>query len=399
MSLFSRSLASLKAPALAAAARRPLVTMSPALQSGDSIVSSSQYDRGQIEQILQMSDYMHSARHSGNKLDKFLTGRVLGSMFFDDSAVTLASFHSAMQRLGGTVLEFDHASAKGQTVNDSVQTMSQLVDCIILRHSEADMAKAAELSSVPLINSSSLRDDHPTQALLDLFTITNELGVDSPDGLNITMVGDLAGERAAHSFVTMLSQFSGVTFNFVAPEAFQIPAEVAAVASEHQKLDHFNSVLATTDVMYFTQVAPDKFGSAAAYGEYQERYRLESGHMAGANPGMIVMHPLPRIDEISPDVDADPRAVYFRQAGYGLSTRMALLTLSCGSDSQIQEAKGLSADAARVIDRQPMRKRRAAPPMEVPNTEKYSGVDGTSKSGSRKNLSSRPMQGQSTHTL
>lgn len=393
----------LKAPALteymASIAQRGFVTKSRPLQNAH-LVSTEQFGREDIEDIISMSQYMHDVRNSGKQnVPELLAGRTLGAMFYEQSTVTSSSFAAAIQLLGGKIIELD--VELDDSLEDSVRTMNEYADCIVMRHPTAGaLVRAASVSKVPVINAGEADSEHPTQALGDLFTIVSELKLDSPDNLNVTLVGNLAGERAAHSLTKLLSQFSGVTFNFVAPDALQMPASAAAGTS-FTTLSSYADVLATTDVLYFTQMPRGLFASTDEYDAYTAEYRLEASHMAAAKDNMVVMHPLPRLNEIATEVDDDDRAAYFRQAGYGLSTRMALLTLTTGTAEQVANAKVQRAEYQPVLrDAQPLGKRGARPAEStVPNTKPFENAGATSKSGSRKNLSSRPMQGKQAHSL
>jgi len=395
----------LKAPALteymASIAQRGFVTKSRPLQNAH-LVSTEQFGREDIEDIISMSQYMHGVRNSDKqKVPELLAGRTLGAMFYEQSTVTSSSFAAAIQLLGGKVIELNLPSVECDVLEDSVRTMNEYADCIVMRHPTAGaLVRAASVSKVPVINAGEADSEHPTQALGDLFTIVSELELDSPDNLNVTLVGNLAGERAAHSLTKLLSQFSGVTFNFVAPDALQMPASAAAGTS-FTTLSSYADVLATTDVLYFTQMPRDLFASTEEYDAYTAEYRLDASHMAAAKNNMVVMHPLPRLNEIATEVDDDDRAAYFRQAGYGLSTRMALLTLTTGTAQQVANAKVKLAEYQPILrDAQPLGKRGARPTEStVPNTKPFENAGATSKSGSRKNLSSRPMQGKQAHSL
>lgn len=393
----------LKTPALtdyvASIAQRGFVTKSLPLQNA-SLVSTEQFGREEIEDIISMSQYMHGIRNSSSEnVPALLAGRTLGTMFYEQSTVTSSSFAAAIQLLGGKIIELD--VERDEPLEDSVRTMNEYADCIVMRHpTSGALVRAASVSKVPVINAGEADNEHPTQALGDLFTIISELKLETPDNLNVTLVGNLAGERAAQSLTKLLSQFSGVTFNFVAPDALQMPASAAAGTS-FTTLSTYADVLATTDVLYFTQMPRELFASTEEYDAYTAEYRLEASHMAEAKDNMVVMHPLPRVNEIATEVDDDDRAAYFRQAGYGLSTRMALLTLTTGTAEQVANAKVRRAEYQPILrDAQPLGKRGARPAEStVPNTMAFENADATSKSGSRKNLSSRPMQGKSAHSL
>jgi aspartate carbamoyltransferase catalytic subunit len=238
-----------------------------------------------------------------------------------------------MLRLGGRTIGTDNArefssAAKGETLEDTMRIVSGYADVIVLRHNEEGAARrAAAVSSVPVINAGDGPGQHPTQALLDLYTIRTELG--HVDGLRIALVGDLANGRTVRSLTYLLSKFRDVAVCFVAPPQVAMRQDLKDHLDEHHvpwaETRDLGSVLPKVDVVYQTRIQKERFTSEAAYLEVKGVYRIDAQTMSLLRKDAIVMHPLPRVDEIAPEVDADPRAAYFRQARNGLFIRMALL--------------------------------------------------------------------------
>ncbi|MCA3013741.1 MAG: aspartate carbamoyltransferase, partial [Myxococcaceae bacterium] len=265
-----------------------------------------------------------------------LKGKILANLFYEPSTRTQSSFMAAMQRLGGSVIpisEVRYSSvSKGESLPDTVRTLECYADVIVLRHPELGAAaQAAAAARKPVINAGDGPGEHPTQALLDLFTILEELG--RLDGLTVTMLGDLKFGRTVHSLSRLLSLFD-VTLHFVSPEPLAMPEKVTTELSrravrfhEHRRLD---DVLPQSDVLYVTRVQKERFDDLALYESLKHAFIVTPETMRAAKPKMALMHPLPRVGEISPDVDADPRAAYFRQMEYGLFVRMALLAMVLG---------------------------------------------------------------------
>jgi aspartate carbamoyltransferase len=222
--------------------------------------------------------------------------------------------------------------SKGEVLQDTIRTLEAYVDVIVLRHPEmGSAALAAEYARKPIINAGDGIGEHPTQALLDLYTITEELG--HVDGLTVTLLGDLKNGRTVHSLARLLCLYN-VRLNFVSPEQLRIPAELAAEILEHglpiMETNKLEEVLPQTDVLYVTRVQKERFEDLALYEQVKNAYVITPDTLKAAKDRMIVMHPLPRVGEISMDVDSDPRAAYFRQVEYGMYIRMALLAMVLG---------------------------------------------------------------------
>lgn len=261
-----------------------------------------------------------------------LQGKVLANVFYEPSTRTSASFESAMLRLGGQVITINQSSssiAKGESLSDTIKTISTYSDCIVLRHPEkGSVQTASKASLVPLINAGDGIGEHPTQAFLDVFTIREELG--SVNGLTITITGDLKNGRTVHSLVKMLSMYD-VKLNYVSPESLRMPTEVIqslpANIPQHEHAALTSDLLAKTDVLYVTRIQKERFATVEEYELVKDSFCVTPSTLTQCKPSMIVMHPLPRINEIDPEVDLDQRAAYFRQMKYGLYVRMALLAL------------------------------------------------------------------------
>ena len=263
-----------------------------------------------------------------------LRGKVMAEMFYEPSTRTQCSFTAAAQRLGGSVIYMDqqHSSVKkGETLEDSVRMMSGYADLVVIRHPEPGAAElASRVSSVPLVNAGDGTGEHPTQALLDIFTIREEIG--TVNGITITMVGDLKHGRTVHSLAKLLRLYR-VTIRYVSPSFLKMPADIVDTlrksgSVQQEEYATLEDALPDTDVLYMTRIQKERFESHEDYERATaSRYVLTPQLMRIAKKKMIVMHPLPRVDEISTAFDSDPRACYFRQAEYGMYVRMALLLM------------------------------------------------------------------------
>ena len=264
-----------------------------------------------------------------------LSGQVMAALFYEPSTRTRLSFEAAMMRLGGWTMGTDNArefssTAKGETLEDTIRIVSGYADVIVLRHNEEGAAKrAAGVSSVPIINAGDGPGQHPTQALLDLYTIRQELS--RIDGIRIALVGDLANGRTVRSLTYLLSKFKDIEIWFVAPPQVAMREDLKEHLTEHRipwvETEDLDAVLPEVDVVYQTRIQKERFADPKDYLALKGIYRIDNRSLGLMRKYAIVMHPLPRVDEIAPEVDADPRAAYFRQAHNGLQIRMALLNL------------------------------------------------------------------------
>jgi aspartate carbamoyltransferase catalytic subunit len=304
--------------------------------TGKDILSVAQFDKDKLDYIFARAHEMREMvdRISGVDL---LKGRVLACLFYEPSTRTSASFIAAMERLGGSVIpitqgvQFSSVS-KGESLPDTIRTLEQYSDVIVLRHPELGSAKvAADYAAIPVINAGDGAGEHPTQALLDLFTIQDELG--TIDGLKIAMVGDLRYGRTVHSLTKLLLHYN-VSLRFVSPEILRLPLtimnEVIDAKKNARETHDVADVIENADVLYVTRVQKERFSDLAQYESVRDQYEITPEIMERAKKKMVVMHPLPRVGEIHYAVDKDPRAAYFRQVRNGMYIRMALLAAVLG---------------------------------------------------------------------
>ena len=294
------------------------------------VVEVGQFDREGVERLFHRADEMRDLPRSAAPLQ----GRILATIFYEPSTRTRLSFESAMLRLGGQVLSTENArefssAIKGETVEDTVRIVAGYADAIVIRHFEQGAAhRAAAVATVPILNAGDGPGEHPTQALLDLYTIRHELG--RIDGLRVALVGDLRFGRTARSLARLFRLTEGTELVFVSPPAVPMGDDVRQTLDAHgvRYADEpdLAAVLPHVDVVYQTRIQRERFATSEEYEASRGVYVLDRAAMARLNPGAIVLHPLPRVDEIAPEVDADPRAAYFRQAHNGVFVRMALLT-------------------------------------------------------------------------
>jgi aspartate carbamoyltransferase catalytic subunit len=322
---------------------------------GRDLVSIFDFSDREIEAVFDLADEM--AQHTRGKLG-LADGLIMCTLFYEPSTRTRLSFESAMQRLGGGVISVADAAAssvaKGETIADTVRIVESYADLIVLRHPWDGAAKvAADYAHVPVINAGDGAHEHPTQTLLDLYTIRREKG--KLEGVNVALVGDLRHGRTVHSLAFGLARF-GAKVTLVAPEGLELPkhllarleqefrcrpaeyhsladivagAEVSARRPGRQKA-LASEVLTLFDAVYVTRVQKERFPSEEAYRAAKSSYAITEEVIAKARPDALVMHPLPRVDELAYAIDRDPRAVYFRQAAYGVPVRMALVAALLG---------------------------------------------------------------------
>jgi aspartate carbamoyltransferase catalytic subunit len=294
------------------------------------VIESQQFSRAVLEDLFERTEEIKREPHH---FIGRLAGQVMAALFYEPSTRTRLSFEAAMLRLGGQTMGTDNArefssASKGETLEDSIRIVSGYADVIVLRHNEEGAARrAAAVSSVPIINAGDGPGQHPTQALLDLYTIRDELG--RIDGVQVAMVGDLANGRTVRSLTYLLSKFKDIKVWFVAPPQVAMRPDLKIHLDEHHvpwtETQDLESVLPNVDVVYMTRIQRERFTDPEAFNAVKGIYRIDKEAMARMRKYAILMHPLPRVDEISPDVDADPRSAYFRQARNGLHVRMALL--------------------------------------------------------------------------
>jgi len=297
------------------------------------IIEAQQFDVPTLLRLIEITQTMEQVVSSGGTSQ--FHGRIMATLFYEPSTRTRFSFESAMQRLGGSVISTENAAefssvAKGETLEDTVRILNGYADVLVIRHYEVGSAKrAASVSRIPVINAGDGAGQHPTQALLDLYTIHKEIG--SIDGLRIAMVGDLAQGRTVRSLAYLLSKFQNISIYFVAPPLLKMKQDILDHLQEkrvwYTEETDLNKVLPEVNVVYQTRIQKERFGDRLAdYEQCRGVYVLNSETLRLMKADAIIMHPLPRLDEIAMEVDADPRAAYFRQAQNGLYLRMALLS-------------------------------------------------------------------------
>ncbi|EKO3975821.1 aspartate carbamoyltransferase [Vibrio fluvialis] len=294
------------------------------------IISIPEFTRSELELIVDTA-----ARLKADPNPELLKNKVVASCFFEPSTRTRLSFETAVQRLGGTVIGFDNGgntslAKKGESLADSVQVISSYVDAFVMRHPQEGAARlASEFSNgVPVVNGGDGANQHPTQTLLDLFSIYETQG--TLDNLNVAFVGDLKYGRTVHSLTQALAKFTNIRFFFIAPEVLAMPdylcqeLEEAGIAfSTHASIEE---VVPELDILYMTRVQKERFDESE-YAHMKSAYILSADTLKTARPNLKVLHPLPRVDEITTDVDKTPHAYYFQQAENGVYAREALLAL------------------------------------------------------------------------
>ena len=300
---------------------------------GRDIVSIKDFNREEIDYILKTAASMEQTAKKGSDM---LHGKILATLFFEPSTRTRLSFEAAMNKLGGTAIGFAEpkvaAIKKGENLADTIRVVEKYADVLVLRHPLEGAARlAAEFADVPIINAGSGAEEHPTQALLDLYTILKEKG--TIDGLNITLMGDLRYGRTVHSLAYALSLYKVKLF-LISPDLLRMRREVTE--SIKQKIEviegsSIENILPKTDVLYVTRIQEERFPDPAEYAKVSGTYKIDIPILNTAKKDMIIMHPLPRVDEIDHEVDNTPHARYFQQVWNGIVTRTAILALILGA--------------------------------------------------------------------
>ncbi|MFB3923624.1 MAG: aspartate carbamoyltransferase [Terriglobia bacterium] len=301
------------------------------------VIEAQQFDVPTMQKLFEVAEEMEQVVARGGITDYH--NRIMATLFYEPSTRTRFSFETAMRRLGGNVISTENAgefssAAKGETLEDTIRILNGYADVIVIRHKEVGSARrAAAVSRVPIINAGDGAGQHPTQALLDLYTIRKEIG--AIDGLRIAMVGDLANGRTVRSLAYLLSKFRDVKMYFVAPPPLKMKEDILEHLRERNvwfvEESVLDKVLPEVEVVYQTRVQKERFGDRIAdYEKCRGVYVINAQTLQLMKPKSIIMHPLPRLDEITMEVDADPRAAYFRQAQNGLYVRMALLSMVLG---------------------------------------------------------------------
>lgn len=303
--------------------------------TGRSIISP---DSLSIEDINEIVGLANDIIKSPLDFSNLCNGRILGTLFFEPSTRTRLSFEAAMQRLGGSCIGFADAqassAAKGESLSDTIRTVGQFADLLVMRHPKEGAAElAAAYSPVPLINAGDGGHFHPTQTLTDLVTIAEAKGTFS--GLTIGLCGDLKFGRTVHSLLKMMNMFPDNRFILISPDELQIPDYVRELTfkdgeDNYLEVEQMEDVIGDLDILYMTRVQKERFFNEADYIRLKDSYILDNKKLEGAKKDLSILHPLPRVNEIAKEVDLDPRALYFRQAKCGMYARMALITKLLG---------------------------------------------------------------------
>lgn len=296
-----------------------------------SLISISDFTREEILHVLETAREFEK-----DKVQNFLTGKVIGSLFFEPSTRTRLSFETAVNRLGARVIGFSDATntsvSKGETLKDTIKMVSNYVDMIIMRHPlEGSSRYASEVASVPVVNAGDGANQHPSQTLLDLYSILQTQG--RLEGLTINMVGDLKYGRTTHSLLQAMSHFNP-TFIFTSPDELKMPAEYKTFLDErgipYRETSSLEDGLNDCDILYMTRVQQERFTDPMEYEKVKDVYQLSARMLGGVRENMKILHPLPRVGEICEDVDDTPYAYYFKQAENGLYVRMAIISYLLG---------------------------------------------------------------------
>ncbi|KAK9092006.1 hypothetical protein Syun_026917 [Stephania yunnanensis] len=301
----------------------------------EDVIEAQQFDRDILSAIFEVAREMENIEKNSFG-SQVLKGYLMATLFYEPSTRTRLSFESAMKRLGGEVLTTENArefssAAKGETLEDTIRTVEGYSDIIVMRHFEGGAAKrAAATAGIPVINAGDGPGQHPTQALLDVYTIEREIG--RLDGIRVGLVGDLANGRTVRSLAYLLSKYQDVKIYFVAPEVVKMKDDIkdylTSKGVEWEESVDLMEVASKCDIVYQTRIQKERFGERIdLYEEARGKYIVDRNVLSAMQKHAVVMHPLPRLDEITVEVDEDPRAAYFRQAKNGLYIRMALLKL------------------------------------------------------------------------
>jgi aspartate carbamoyltransferase catalytic subunit len=302
---------------------------------GKDILHGNQFSRKDLDGMIKISSDFEKELKKKDSLT-LLKGKILATLFFEPSTRTRLSFETAMQRLGGGVISLGSVEsssvAKGETLADTVRTVSQYADVIVIRHPRTGSAKeAADATTVPVINAGDGAGQHPTQALLDIYTIYKELG--SIKNLTASMVGDLKYGRTVHALAELLSLYH-TRFYFVSPSTLRMPEEIASNLKQRgieiEETEDMLKAANASNLVYMTRIQKERFADLSEYEKVKGSYIINEEFLKGLKKKITILHPLPRVDEISPDVDTYPGAAYFRQVRNGVFVRMALLAMILG---------------------------------------------------------------------
>jgi aspartate carbamoyltransferase catalytic subunit len=300
---------------------------------GRDIVSIEDFSREEINYILNISHSMEPLAAKGSDM---LKGKILANLFFEPSTRTRLSFEAAMLKLGGSTIGFAEAEIasvrKGENLADTIRTVENYADIIALRHPLEGAARlAAEFSKIPILNAGSGAEEHPTQAFMDLYTVQKEKG--KIDGLKIALVGDLRYGRTVHSLAYALSLYN-IELYLISPESLRMRHEVIRTIRNKISIiedTNLEGIMPQIDVLYVTRIQKERFPDLAEYAKVKGIYRIDLKTLKSAKKDLIILHPLPRVDEIAAEVDSTPQARYFQQVWNGIVVRMALLALVLGA--------------------------------------------------------------------
>ena len=301
------------------------------------IISANQFTKDEVEKILSRAEIMEQGVKSG-KAEKLLKDKIVACIFFEPSTRTRLSFETAALKLGAQVISAENAmenssAHKGETIEDTTKILCSYADIIVIRHPKAGtLDAAAKVATKPLINAGDGANQHPTQGFLDLYTIKKEQG--RLTNLNIGFGGDLLNSRTLRSLLPFLRFYEGNKFYFISPKELELPREFIRGLKENgvnfEELRSLEEKLPELDVLYMTRVQKERFPDEVSYNKVKDLFIFKKEHLKTLKQSAIIMHPLPKINEIEVEVDADPRAAYFRQAENGLYVRMALLCYALG---------------------------------------------------------------------
>jgi aspartate carbamoyltransferase catalytic subunit len=301
------------------------------------IISASQFKKEEVEKILLQSALMEKGCKS-NKIKPFLQDKIVACIFFEPSTRTRLSFETAALKLGAKVISAENAmenssTYKGENIEDTTRILCSYADIVVIRHPQAGILEAAaKVATKPLINAGDGANQHPTQGFLDLYTIKKEHG--RLANLNIGFGGDLLNSRTLKSLVPFLRFYEGNKFYFISPKELELPREFIKELKENniafEESRSLEEKLPELDVLYMTRVQKERFTNAGDYDKVKDLFILKKEHLKNMKKNAIIMHPLPKINEVDREIDRDPRAAYFRQAQNGLYVRMALLLYALG---------------------------------------------------------------------
>ncbi len=302
------------------------------------LISINDLSREEIEEIFQLADESYQIVKRKFRIDAF-GDKIMASLFYEASTRTRFSFEAAMLKLGGDVISTESAehfssAIKGELLEDTIKIIGGYADVIVLRHHEMGAARrAASVSSVPIINAGDGHGEHPTQAILDLYTIQKELG--NINNFKIAMIGDLLYGRTIHSLIHLFKFCKNIEVYLVSPEELKLPQEYKSFLESHNikfyEASSLNDIVTAVDILYITRIQKERFSCQSLYDKVKDSFSIDSETLRQLGENTIVMHPLPRLKEVSREIDSDKRAAYFRQAQNGLYIRMAILRLILGT--------------------------------------------------------------------